>query len=267
MVTVTWRPRLIALDIDGTITPVGREDVAPAVRAAIDRAVDHGAHVVLSTGRSLVGTRPIVDDLGLRGTTAICSNGAVWWDTDSRAVVRQVAFDPGPSVERLRALLPDAVFAVEVTGVGNLSLGRFPDGDLWGDVREVTFAELAATPTSRLVVRWVGRTPEELALRVLDVDLPGVTASCDHTEPWLTLSPPGVTKGAALEELRHALGVSEEDTLAIGDGSNDVEMLRWAAHGVAMGQAPVAVQEVADAVTGTILDDGAAAVLDRYFAA
>jgi hydroxymethylpyrimidine pyrophosphatase-like HAD family hydrolase len=265
--TVTWRPSLIALDIDGTITPVGREDVAPAVRAAINRAVDHGARVVLSTGRSLVGTRPIVDDLDLRGTTAICSNGAVWWDTTTREVVRKVEFDPGPSVDRLRAVLPDAVFAVELTGVGNLSFGRFPDGDLWGEVREVSYRELVDTPTSRLVVRWVGRTPEELALRMLDVELPDVTASCDHTEPWLTLTPPGVTKGAALEALRSALGVSEQDTLAIGDGSNDVEMLRWAAHGVAMGQAPVAVQQVADAVTGTVLDDGAAAVLDRYFAA
>ncbi|WP_367134006.1 HAD family hydrolase [Saccharothrix sp. HUAS TT1] len=264
---MTWRPRLIALDIDGTITPVGREDVAPAVRAAIDRAVGHGSHVVLSTGRSLVGTRPIIDDLGLRGTTAICSNGAVWWDTDTREVVRKVEFEPGPSVERLRAQLPDSVFAVELTGVGNLSLGRFPDGDLWGEVREVSFAELAATPTSRLVMRWLGGTPAELALRLLDVELPGVTASCDHNEPWLTLSPPGVTKGAALEVLRTALGVSEQDTLAIGDGSNDVEMLRWAAHGVAMGQAPATVQEVADSVTGTILDDGAATVLDRYFAA
>ncbi|ONI82213.1 HAD family hydrolase [Saccharothrix sp. ALI-22-I] len=264
---MTWRPRLIALDIDGTITPVGREDIAPAVRAAINRAVDHGAHVVLSTGRSLVGTLPIVEDLGLRGTTAICSNGAVWWDTNTREVIRKVEFHPGPSVERLRALLPDAVFAVELTGVGNLSLGRFQEGDLWGEVREVSFDELVATPTSRLVMRWVGRTPEELALRMLDVELPGVSASCDHNEPWLTLAPPGVTKGAALEDLRSALGVSERDTLAIGDGSNDVEMLRWAAHGVAMGQAPVSVQEVADAVTGTILDDGAAAVLDRYFAA
>lgn len=264
---MTWRPRLIALDIDGTITPVGREDIAPAVRAAIGRAVADGAHVVLSTGRSLVGTRPVIDDLGLRGTTAICSNGAVWWDTTTREVVRKVEFDPGPTVERLRALLPDSVFAVELTGVGNLAFGRFEDGDLWGEVRQVSYAELVATATSRLVMRWVGRTPEELALRMLDVELPGVTASCDHTDAWLTLSPPGVTKGAALEDLRAGLGVSERDTLAIGDGSNDVEMLRWAAHGVAMGQAPVAVREVADAVTGTIFDDGAAAVLDRYFAA
>ncbi|QFZ24916.1 HAD family phosphatase [Saccharothrix syringae] len=257
---------MVALDIDGTITPVGREDVAPAVRAAIRRAVDRGAHVVLSTGRSLIGTLPVAGHLGLTGT-ALCSNGAVWWDAAAGEVVRRVVFDPGPAVARLLDLLPGAVFATEVTGVGNLSLGRFPDGDLWGEVRHVTRGELVAAPTSRLVVRWVGRTPEELRLRLLDVALPGVAWSVDHTEPWLTLSPPGVTKGAALEELRRELGVSPRDTLAVGDGDNDVEMLRWAAHGVAMGQAPVTVREAADAVTSTVLEDGAAAVLDRYFAA
>uniref|UniRef100_UPI0031E2CF27 HAD family hydrolase n=1 Tax=Saccharothrix mutabilis TaxID=33921 RepID=UPI0031E2CF27 len=264
---MSWRPRLIALDIDGTITRVGQEEVAPAVRAAIHRAIDHGAHVVLSTGRSLIGTRPVVDDLELRGTTAICSNGAVWWDTSSREVVRQVAFDARPTVELLRELFPGAVFATEVTGEGNRSLGRFPEGDLWGVVREVDVAELTAEPTSRLVMRWIDRTPEEVSLRLTDVSLGDVAWWVDHGEPWLTVAPTGVSKGSALELLRAELGVAESDTLAIGDGHNDVEMLRWAAHGVAMGQAPATVQEVADAVTGTVLEDGAAAVLDRWFAA
>ncbi|MEU4801580.1 HAD family hydrolase [Actinosynnema sp. NPDC023587] len=260
------RPRLVALDIDGTITPAGREDIAPAVRAAVGRAVDHGAHVVLATGRSLIGTRPIADDLGLRDTTAICSNGAVWWDTAAREVVRELGFDAGPTVGLLRGLFPGAVFATERIGVGNLSLGRFPDGDLWGEVHQVSAAELTADTTPRLVMRWTGRTPEEVALRMLDVELPGVTWWVDNTEPWVTVSPSGVTKGSALEDLRVRLGVPEEDTLAIGDGHNDVEMLKWAARGVAMGQAPATVRAVADAVTSTVLEDGAAAELDRWFA-
>ncbi|CCH35636.1 HAD-superfamily hydrolase, subfamily IIB [Saccharothrix espanaensis DSM 44229] len=236
------------------------------MRAAIHRAVDAGAHVVLATGRSLIGTRPIADDLTLRDTTAICSNGAVWWDTNSREVVRKLGFDAGPTVDALRDLFPGAVFATELTGVGNLSLGRFPDGDLWGEVREVSAAELTADPTSRLVMRWIDHTPDEVALRMLDVELPGVTWWVDNTEPWVTVSPAGVTKGSALEDLRVRLGVSEEDTLALGDGHNDVEMLGWAARGVAMGQAPATVQEAANAVTATVLEDGAATELDRWFA-
>jgi len=262
-----WRPRLVALDIDGTITLTGAEEIAPAVRAAILRAVDHGAHVVLSTGRSLIGTVPILEDLAIDGALALCSNGAVWWDSKTKTVVKHVRFNPAEVVEQLRGLLPGAVYGVEVTGYGNLSFGRFPEGDLWGVVREVDLAEFVAEPTARLVVRWLDRTPEEMALRLSGVELPGVSWSLDHTVPWLTASPIGVTKGSALEELREQLDVSAADTLAIGDGHNDVEMLRWAAHGVAMGQAPATVQAAADAVTGTILEDGAATALTRYFPA
>ena len=52
---MNWRPRLVALDIDGTLTPVGSNDISPAVKAAVTRVAEHGAHVVLCTGRSLVG--------------------------------------------------------------------------------------------------------------------------------------------------------------------------------------------------------------------
>jgi hydroxymethylpyrimidine pyrophosphatase-like HAD family hydrolase len=55
------------------------------------------------------------------------------------------------------------------------------------------------------------------------------------------------------------------DVLAIGDGRNDIEMLRWAGRGVAMGQAVEEVKQAADAVTGTVYDDGIALELDRWF--
>lgn len=247
---------------------MGENEIAPAVRAAILRAAAHdGTQVVLSTGRSLVGTKRIIDDLALENAVALCSNGAVWWDGSTKAVVKHTAFDIGAFVAKLRDLLPDAVYAAELTGEGNLVLGEWPDGYLWGVRRAVGFDEFVASPTPRLVALWPDHTPEEMALRLMDVEAPGAEWTIDHQISWLTAGPLGVTKGAELEVLRQELGVSAEDTLAIGDGSNDVEMLRWAALGVAMGQAPAVVREAADAVTGTIFDDGAAEVLDRFFPA
>ena len=55
--------------------------------------------------------------------------------------------------------------------------------------------------------------------------------------------------------------------LAIGDGRNDIEMLRWAGRGVAMGQAVQEVRDAADHVTGTVYDDGAAVEIDRWLPA
>lgn len=252
----------MALDIDGTLTAVGSNNISPAVKAAITRATGHGAHVVLCTGRSLIGITEIAPQLPV--SLAVCSNGAVWWDPALGEVTRRVTFDPGPTVETLRALLPGAVFAVEQTGVGNLSLGSFLPNDLWGVTTQVSFEELAV-PTSRLVMRWLDRTPAELSFAVKDLDLPGVEWSVDHTEAWLTAVPPNVSKGTALDELCGSLGISPADALAIGDGSNDVEMLRWAGRGVAMGQAPAHVQAIADEVAPTVLEDGAAQVLNRLF--
>ena len=83
---------------------------------------------------------------------------------------------------------------------------------------------------------------------------------------WLDLTPGGVSKASALEEVRRRLGVEPFETMAVGDGGNDAEMLAWAARGVAMGHAPAALRAVADEVTGTIDDDGVVAVLRSVLA-
>jgi hydroxymethylpyrimidine pyrophosphatase-like HAD family hydrolase len=61
------------------------------------------------------------------------------------------------------------------------------------------------------------------------------------------------------------LGVARADVLAIGDGRNDSDMLRWAGRGVAMGQAVDEVKAAADDVTLSVYDDGAAVELARWF--
>ncbi len=76
---------------------------------------------------------------------------------------------------------------------------------------------------------------------------------------------PGVSKASGLEHVADALGLEAADALAIGDGRNDLEMLRWAARGVAMGQSVDVVRESADHVTDSVDDDGAAVELERWF--
>jgi hydroxymethylpyrimidine pyrophosphatase-like HAD family hydrolase len=80
------------------------------------------------------------------------------------------------------------------------------------------------------------------------------------------LAPLGVTKATALEQVRRKVRVQPHRTIALGDGRNDVEMLRWAARGVAMGHADAVVKEAADEVTGSIEDDGAAQLLRSLLA-
>lgn len=73
------------------------------------------------------------------------------------------------------------------------------------------------------------------------------------------------SKGLAIEQLIRHLGISREETIAIGDGYNDIPMLSYAGLGIAMGNACDAVKAAADAVTDTNDNDGVAKALIRYF--
>ncbi|WP_066586896.1 HAD family hydrolase [Cellulomonas timonensis] len=255
---------LVALDIDGTLMSFDGT-ISPAVRQGVAALVEAGAHVVLATGRSVVSTVPVAHDLGIDTGWAITSNGAVTVRLDPSLeggyeLTETITFDPEPALRVLSLELPDALYAVEDLGRGFLVSAPFPDGELGGDHQVVSFDELCAAPSTRVVIRSPQSTPEEFHALVERVGLHEVSYAVGWTA-WLDLTPGGVSKGSALEELRRALGVEPFATVAMGDGSNDLEMLRWAARGVAMGHAPESLLAVADEVTGTIDDDGAAAVL------
>ena len=75
----------------------------------------------------------------------------------------------------------------------------------------------------------------------------------------------GVTKAHGLAEVASRFGVAAADVVAFGDMPNDLEMLRWAGHGVAMGNAHPELQAAADEVTAHHDEDGVALVLERWF--
>ncbi|MFQ6395933.1 HAD family hydrolase [Nocardia sp. KC 131] len=237
MMEADWRPRLVALDIDGTLCPEGgvspilaHTTMSPAVRAAIGAVLRSGTHVVLSTGRSTIATLPFLAELGVSVGTAICSNGAVAIDVATGAVLEQAVFDLVEPVEMLREALPGAVFTVEEIGIGERTTLRLPGlPDFGGVLRVVELDELVATPSTRLTVHWPDRNRFELAAALMGVQVPGAHCVYEADGAWMDISPIGVTKGSALEALRLRLGVSVDDTLAVGDGTNDVEMLVWAA--------------------------------------
>lgn len=255
---------LVALDVDGTLMTYDGV-VSPEVRECIASLRDAGAHVVLATGRAVLATVPVARDLGIDEGWAVCSNGAVLARLDPALpggyeVVECTTFDPEPVLRVLQLELPDAYFAVEDLGRGFKVSRPFPDGELTGEQRVCSFADLSAGPATRVVIRDPGSTPEEFHALVERVGLHQVSYAVGWSA-WLDLTPGGVSKGSALEDLRRRLGVEPFATVAVGDGGNDLEMLRWAARGVAMGHAPEAVRAAADEVTGTIADDGVVAVL------
>jgi hydroxymethylpyrimidine pyrophosphatase-like HAD family hydrolase len=259
-------PRAVALDVDGTILDHdGR--LSERVRDAVTSVVASGVHVVLSTGRSLVATLPVLDQLGLTSGYAVTSNGAVSVRLDPELedgyeVVDLVTFDPAPALLMLREHLPSAVYAVEDLGSGFRITAPFPDGELIGRVEVVPFDTLLEQPATRVVVRSPEHTPADFLALVERLGLHGGSYTVGWTA-WLDIAPEGVSKAHGLAVVADRLGLVAADVLAVGDGRNDLEMFGWAGRSVAMGQAPDEVRAAADEVCRGVLDDGLADVLSE----
>ncbi|WP_038465288.1 HAD family hydrolase [Arthrobacter sp. PAMC 25486] len=255
---------LVALDVDGTL--VDHDGImTDGVRAAAQAVVDAGHHVIIATGRSLGALLPIVEAIGLRRGYGVCSNGGVTIRLDPELadgyeVIERVTFDPAPALTVLREKVPGARFALEDADGNFLSTSRFQDGSFGIEARGVDFHHLLEAKAVRVVVNSAEASTQEFADAIAAAGLHGVTYAIGWSA-WLDIAADGVTKASALEVLRASLNIDSALTVAVGDGSNDIEMLRWAARGVAMGQAEDDVKAAASEVTASVYDDGAAAIL------
>jgi Cof subfamily protein (haloacid dehalogenase superfamily) len=260
----SWR--LLGLDIDGTLISEWGNGISPAIIRAIEQVRMCRNHVVLATGRSIIATVVIAEELGIRRGWTVCSNGAVTVRLNPQSVggydiVEKVTFNPRAALELIQKEMPDAKYAVEDLGVGYRVSHEFPPGELAGRQRVVSFDDLCEAEATRVVIRAPGKSEDHFDELVNRIGLDEVTYNVGHSA-WLDLTPPGVSKASALESLRRQLGVYPDHTVAIGDGYNDISMLRWAGWSTAMGNAPDEVKAAADAVTGTVEDDGVLAVLE-----
>ena len=153
---VTAARQMIALDIDGTL--VGRDGkVSPATVDALDLVRAAGHHVVLATGRSLVGLLPVATQLGLTQAFAVCSNGTMTVRLDPQTPLGYVIedsrrFDPGPVIRRALAAAPGTQVAVEEVGWGWHVNTTFERRLLNGDQKEVPVVDLCAEPATRVAL-------------------------------------------------------------------------------------------------------------------
>lgn len=256
---------MICLDVDGTLVNHDGQ-MSQTVKDSARAIVESGHEVVISTGRSLGATLPVIQMLGIESGYVVCCNGGVTAriDTtleDGYEVIERKTFNPAPALRALIKALPTAKYALENDRGEFLSTERFQDASFGVVAVPVTLDEMLEATAVRLVVFSTDATAEDFGAAVGSMGLSGVTYSVGWTA-WLDIAAEGVTKASGLEVLRARRGFDIEQTIAVGDGRNDIEMLGWAHRGVAMGQAPDEVKAVADEITGGVDDDGLATVLD-----
>jgi Cof subfamily protein (haloacid dehalogenase superfamily) len=212
--------------------------------------------------------RVLAADLGLDGG-AICSNGAITLDLATGKVVRTQTLGAEIAarlVRELRSRLPGILFAAETEEIA-LEPG-FAAWE-WEPPAETRYAdglELVAEPVAKLIVRHDTHALDAIAEAARE--LAGDDAAVTIPGPWVVeISAAGVSKAAALAELCAELDVSPEEVVAFGDYLNDLPMLEWAGHAVAVANAHPDVLAAADEITASNADDGVALILDRLAAA
>ncbi|WP_067437501.1 HAD family hydrolase [Nocardioides jensenii] len=268
---MTWRPGLVALDVDGCVlewergTDKTSEKVTPAVFDSVARVLRAGVPVVLASGRSTHGLVDVAALLDLPSPGwLVGSNGAVVSTYAPPRIVRDWCFDARPVVEAVLARFPDAMIAVEEAVIGYQVNRPFPRGELSAPSTVLPPEKIGWRRAPRVMIRRPGSSSAELASLASELGLAGTDYVANLTD-WLDLSPVGVNKASGLAFVAERLGVGAADVLAIGDGRNDIEMLQWAGRGVAMGQAVQDVHDAADASTASVGEDGVAVELDRWF--
>ncbi|WP_432557446.1 HAD family hydrolase [Granulicoccus sp. GXG6511] len=249
-------PRLVATDLDGTLL---RPDttVGARTRRALDRVRAAGVLVVPVTARSPIGLVGIAEPAGF-DSWGVCANGAYAWHFGESRALFSVAIETEVVRELLtglRAAVPSARFAVVrnygwdfVAEEGYAALSVHRDHSIQPRVmRRGTLVDLAAEPCLKIVVRSSEHTPAELFDAVAGLGIEGCTPTLSGA-PFLEVAAAGVSKATGLARLCELLKIADGDVVAFGDARNDVEMLTWAGHGVAMGNAMPEAQVAADEI-------------------
>ena len=261
--------RLIVCDFDGTLH-TGNGLVRPAVRQAMQAVVDAGRWITLSTGRGLQLLRPYLGQVVVNAPLICCNGGLILApDTHRILYLRPTSLPLAHDVLRLAGkegwkvlvYLDDLETMLEYQFNGRgfqLKRGAAIVGQGLDAVSELT------RPPHKLIVHTssASSTPEVMVrLQECVGDRARVVASGPQ---FVEILMRGISKARGLARVAKDLGVPSRETVAIGDGDNDIEMLQWAGLGIAMGNGMPGVKAIADWIAPPVEEDGVAAALHRF---
>lgn len=280
---------LLATDLDGTLLNEHKEIDAETI-AAIHEYRRRGGKVVICSGRSPLSTKWIANTIGLKGDPIIAYNGAILLD-EKGEIQEQAVFQPNPLHHFWELCEEEGIYAhfyegdtllvpmvnkwnenwienniptLEKTG------GRFEDCEGFRNKCQIKvidhfyqYMKENQPKITKIAVFDDGERLADFSKRIAEqVEDMEISSSFNFLN--LEISPSGVTKAATLAKLTDNLGIPISQTAAIGDNYNDALMLSMAGLGIAMGNAPEKVKQVANQVTGNNNEAGVAQAIRRY---
>ena len=263
--------KLIALDIDGTLTN-SKKEILPRTRYALLEAQAQGKKLILASGRHPIGIYPIAQDLMLEryGGYIMSFNGGKIIDCSTNRTVVSKMF-PHEYLSDIVSVLKDS----------NITVITFDDKKIYADgkvndytyiERDVIKAEMVVVPDFVSAIKFdfnkilLAGEPYELDRyqKILTERYDGLLDIYKSAPYFLELMPFGVSKGSMLPLLLDKLGVGREELIAFGDNYNDMTMIGYAGFGVVMGNGEEELKKIANYVCESNDDDGIAKTIEKY---
>lgn len=259
--------KAIAFDLDGTLLTSDKR-ITPQTVQVITRLKEQGLLCLIATGRSVRSSEQYLEQLAI-DSPLICYNGSCVHDLQRNEDLFHHTID----VESSRLIIALSQ-KYSLTFQGYLEHGTlFPLQD-----RRMDFLE----PHSELRRHWAQETfPSEyrftkviyvgeLAVmrevkREIEAQIADKVRVVFSAPEFMEVLPASVSKGSALAYVTEMYGITAQETLAFGDADNDQEMLLWAAHGVAMANAPLSLQSSAGRTLYSNDEEGVAHHLKELF--
>lgn len=268
--------KLIALDLDGTLLTTDKR-ITARTRAAIEECEKRGIQIVPATGRAMRAVPAEILELpGVR--YGIFTNGASVWDIREEKSIAAQYIDWQTTLKAIEILERyPMLYDLYIEGRGICEAQFLERLEEFGVPPEnCRIIRSSRQPVQNLIaylkefhppVQKINLIFREKAVKaevrreLSQIDALSVTSSL----PWnLEVNAQGATKGGGLERLRTHLNISREETMAFGDGENDLPMLQAAGLGIAMENGADFLKKQADIITLTNDRDGVAAAIEQY---
>ena len=266
----TRQARLLALDVDGTLL-TDELQITATTRETVQQVMAQGIQVVLASARGPNALYSIMAELEISGL-AICYTGALTCRLyPNQHVSLEVVNEQRMSLLSARQVLNNALEL-------GVSIGWFTGEDWyitsWDQAVQHESMITGVIPIVDPDLKHFQDAPHKLQaivgetallprLSALASVIPSDCVAQFSYETYLEIIRRGVDKATALLALGQQLGIAPSEMITIGDMDNDIAMLRMAAFGIAMGNAPANVQAEADWVTDTNNRDGVAVAIEK----